>query len=366
MPVDIRSASLAILATLACLYTLYWAKAVFIPVLLGLMSSYALTPVVDRLERLRIPRVLASAFLLLSIVGGLGWTAYRLSDDATELIASLPEVAQKFRQTMRSPEGTGTKSATTMDKVQQAASELERTAEANAGRPVSGTRNVTRVQIERAKFNIQDYFWTGALGLAALASQATVVLFLTFFLLSSGNNFRRKLVRIAGPTLSKKKLTIQALDEITEQIQRYLLVQVLTSVLVAIATWLCFLWIGVQHAAVWGFVAGILNFVPYIGSVLFTAASATVGLTQFGSLESAALIAGVSLALHALSGYVLTPWLTSRTSRINAITVFVGVLAWGWLWGLGGLLLGVPILMAVKAVCDRIDKFKPIGELLGS
>lgn len=366
MPVDIRSASLALLAALACLYTLYWAKAVFIPVLLGLLSSYALTPVVDRLERLRIPRVLASALLLLSIVGGLGWTAYRLSDDATELIASLPEVAQKFRQTMRRPEGTTTKPVTTMDKVQQAASELERTAEASAGSPVSGTRGVTRVQIERAKFNVQDYFWTGTLGLAALAGQATVVLFLTFFLLSSGNNFRRKLVRIAGPTFSEKKLTVQALDEITEQIQRYLLVQVFTSVLVAIATWLCFLWIGVQHAAVWGFIAGILNFVPYIGSVLFTVASAGVGLMQFGSLESAALIAGVSLALHTLSGYVLTPWLTSRTSRMNAVTVFVGVLAWGWLWGLWGLLLGVPILMAVKAVCDRIDDLKPIGELLGS
>jgi len=74
----------------------------------------------------------------------------------------------------------------------------------------------------------------------------------------------------------------------------------------------------------------------------------------------------VSLVLHTISGYVLTPWLTSRTSRMNAVTVFVGVLAWGWLWGLWGLLLGVPILMVVKAVCDRIEDLKPVGELLGS
>jgi len=366
MPVDIRSASLALLAALACLYTLYWAKAVFIPVLLGLLSSYALTPVVDRLERLRIPRALSSALLLLAIVSGLGWTAFKLSDDATELIASLPEIAQKFRQTMQRREHTSTKPATPMDQVQQAATELEKTGEASAGGPASGTRGVTRVQMERQKFNVQDYFWTGTVGLAALTGQATVVLFLTFFLLSSGNNFRRKLVKIAGPTLSKKKLTVQALDEITQQIQRYLLVQVFTSALVAIATWLCFLWIGVQHAAVWGLVAGVLNFIPYIGSVVFTIASAAVGLMQFGSLESAVLIAGVSLALHTVSGHVLTPWLTSRTSRMNAVTVFVGVLAWGWLWGLWGLLLGVPILIAVKSVCDRIDDLKPVGELLGS
>jgi len=365
LPLDVRSTSLSLLAALASLYTLYWAKDVFIPVLLGLMSSYALTPVVDRLERLRIPRTLASALLLLSIVGALGAMAHTLSDDASELIASLPKVAQKFRQTMRTTDATP-KPATSMDQVQQAASELERAAEASAGSAGSGTRGVTRVQLERPKFKVQDYFWTGTLGLAALAGQAIAVLFLTFFLLSSGNDFRRKIVKIAGPTLSNKKLTVQALDEITEQIQRYLLVQVFTSVLVAMATWLCFLWMGVQHAAVWGLAAGMLNFVPYVGSVVFTGASAAVGLMQFGSLESAALIAGVSLALHLLSGYVLTPWLTSRTSRINAVTAFVGVLAWGWLWGLPGLLLGVPILMAVKAVCDRIDPLKPVGELLGT
>ncbi|MEP7056580.1 MAG: AI-2E family transporter [Caldimonas sp.] len=366
MPVDIRSASLALLAALASLYTLYWARPVFVPLLLGLMASYALTPVVDRLERWRLPRVLASALLLVSIVGGLGWTAHKLTDDATELIGSLPDVAQKFRQTMQKPAGDRTKPANTIDKVQQAATELEKTAEGSTATPVAGTRGVTRVQIEKPKFNVQDYFWTGTLGLVTLAGQATVVLFLTFFLLSSGNTFRRKMVRIAGPTFSEKKLTIQALDEITDQIQRYLLVQVFTSVLVGFATWLCFLWIGVQHAAVWGLVAGILNFVPYLGSIVFTVASAAVGLMQFGTLEYALLIAGVSLALHTLSGYVLTPWLTSRASRMNAVTVFVGVLAWGWLWGLWGLLLGVPIMMVVKEVCDRIDDLKPVGELLGS
>lgn len=173
-------------------------------------------------------------------------------------------------------------------------------------------------------------------------------------------------MKIAGSNFSEKKLTVQALDEIADQIQRYLLVQVFTSVIVAVATWLAFLWIGVQHAAAWGLVAGVLNFIPYLGSIIFTAASAAVGLMQFGTIESALLIAGVSLGIHTVSGYMLTPWLTSRTSRMSAVAVFVGVLAWGWLWGLPGLLLGVPILMVVKAVCDRVEDLKPIGELLGS
>jgi predicted PurR-regulated permease PerM len=222
------------------------------------------------------------------------------------------------------------------------------------------------VQIEKARFNVMDYFWTGTLGLVTLAGQATVVFFLTFFLLASGTTFRRKMVKIAGPTFSEKKLTVQALDEITEQIQRYLLVTVFTSLLVAVATWLAFVWLEVEHAAVWGLVAGVLNFIPYIGAIIFTAASVAVGFMQFNSIEAAVMLAGVSLALHTISGYVLTPWLTSKASRMNAVSVFVGVLVWGWLWGVWGFLLGVPILMVVKAVCDRVENLKPLGELLGS
>ena len=205
--VDVRSASMGLLAVLATLYTLYWAKDVFIPVLMGLMASYALTPLVDQLERWRLPRVLASALVMVTLVCGIGLTSYRLSDDAGELIASLPEVAQKFRQTLQKTEPGQAKRETTIDKVQQAATELEKTADGGttaAGGP--RTQGVTRVQIEKPKFKVQDYFWTGTLGLVTLAGQATVVLFLTFFLLSSGNTFRRKMVKIAGPTFASRHL----------------------------------------------------------------------------------------------------------------------------------------------------------------
>jgi predicted PurR-regulated permease PerM len=186
-----------------------------------------------------------------------------------------------------------------------------------------------------------------------------------YFLIASGSSFRRKMVHIAGPTFSQKKITVQALDEITEQIQRYLLVQVL-SALTGLATWLAFLWLGLEQAAVWGIAAAVLNLVPYIGPLVISAASALVGLLQFGTLEMALLVAGASVVIHVISGYLLTPWLTSRTSRLSPVAIFVGVLVWGWLWDIWGLLLGVPILMIVKAVCDRVDGLKPVGELLGT
>ena len=367
MPVDIRSASLITLAVLAGIYTLHWASAVFIPLLLGLMLSYAFSPIVDRLERWRVPRALSAAALLASIVGGIGWMGYSLSDDASNLIETLPNAAQKLRLALRATSAHGgATSGGAIDKVQKAASELERAAdESNAGLP-NNPRGVTRVIVERPRFNIKDYLWSGTLGIATAAGQAAIVVLITYFLLASGDTFRRKMAKLAGPRLSQRRITVQALDEIGEQIQRYLLVQLLTSAIVGVATWLAFLWIGLDHAAVWGVVAGVTNLIPYIGAAVVGGGSALLGFMQFGTIQMALLVGGSSFVIHAIVAYALTPWLTSRASRMNAVTVFVGVLAWGWLWGLWGLLLGVPILMAVKAICDRVDDLKPIGELLGS
>ena len=362
-PVDVRSASLVVIAVLACLYVLHWASAVFVPLLLGLTFSYALTPLVNRLVRLHIPRALAAAVLLVGIVGGVGTLTWSLSDDAASMIETLPEVAQKLRRGIAGQRNQGP--AGTIDKVQRAATELERAAEEGTSAAPAPGRSVTKVQIEQPKFNIKDYLWTGTLGLMTAIGQTTVVLFVTFFLLASGDTFRRKMVRIAGPTFGQKRLTLQALDEIDLQIQRYLMVQVFTSALVGTATWLAFLGLGVEHAAVWGVVTFVLNFIPYFGSIVVTGASALLGFVQFGTFEMALLIGGVALFINSLEGYILTPWLTGRASRMNPVAVFVGVLAWGWLWGLWGLFLGVPILMAIKAVCDRVDDLKAVGELLG-
>ena len=362
MPVDVRSASLAVLALLGSIFMLHWASAVFIPLMLGVIFSYALAPAVKQLQRLRIPRAAAAAVLMVTLLGGVGWTAVALSDDATQFIESLPEAAGKLRLALRARPD---QPATAMEKVQSAATQIERAAQESSAPPPAAARGVTRVQIERAQFNLKDFLWTSTPAMLATIGQATVVLFITFFLLASGSNFRRKMVKIAGPGFAKKKLTVQAMDEISEQIQRYLLVQVLLSVMVGVATWLAYLAIGVEHAAVWGVLAFILNFIPYIGSLVVSGGSALVGFVQFGSIDMALLVAGVSLAVHTISGNLLTPWLTSRASRMNAVTVFVGVLAFGWLWGLWGLLLGVPILLMVKTVCDRVDELKSLGELLG-
>lgn len=362
MPVDVRSLSLVILAILGSVFMLHWARDVFIPLMAGVTCSYALAPLVNRLERMRIARPIGAALTIVALVCSVGWTAYALSDDATQFIESLPAAAQTIRKAVHARRS---QPETAMDKMQKAATQLERAAkESNSSLPVAA-RGVTRVLIEREQFNLNDYLLTGTPMLLALVGQATILLFITFFLLASGSSFRRKIVKLAGPTFTQRKITVQALDEITEQIQRYLLIQVFISVIVGLATWLAFWVVGIEHAAVWGILACVLNFVPYLGSIVVTGGSALVGFVQFGSINMALLVAGISLTIHTLSGNLLTPWLTSRASQMNPVIVFVGVLAFGWIWGVWGLLLGMPVLLMVKVVCDRVDDFKPIGELLG-
>ena len=359
MPVDVRNLSLALLALFASLALLHWASAVFIPIMLSLLLTTALRPAVEAMKRWHIPRWLGAGVLLIAIVSSLASTAWSLSDGASQLVESLPVAAKKVRDRIKAQSTT----SSPLDTMQKAAAQIEQAANETSAAPTR--RGVQRVVVERTPFNVRDYLWSSTMGLMSALGQLMVVIFLSFFALASGNLFRNKLLRIAGTSLERRKVTIHVLEDITHQIQRYLLVQVFTSLLVGVATGLAYWALGLENAAVWGVAAGVLNLAPYIGSALVTGGSALVAFLQFGTIDMALAIGGASLVIHTLVGNLLTPWLTSRTSSMSPVAVFVSVLAWGWLWGLWGLLLGIPVMMAVKAVCDRVEDLKAVGELLG-
>ena len=363
---DVRNLSLVVLATIAVLAVLRWGSAFFIPLMLGFVFYYALSPVVETLARARIPRSLGAGVLILGILYGSGAALWSLADDANELIESLPAAAERVGEKVRERATGGKK--TPLEPVQKAAAELEKAAEAanRNGKAEPPPRGVQRVVVEKPRFDVREHLWTGTVGLVSLVGQIVLVTFLTYFLLLSGDTFRRKLVKITGPGLTEKKLTVQALDEINVQIQRYLLVQLLASVGVGLATGMLFAFLGLKHAAVWGVAAGILNLVPYVGSILVTLAAGLVAFMQSGDANLPLLVVAGSLLINTIEGNLLVPWLTSKASRMNAVSVFIGVLFWGWLWGVWGLLLGIPIMMVIKAVCDRVDHLKPVGELLGT
>lgn len=366
LPVDPQgnshNVSLVLLTVIAIMFVLQWASAFFIPLMYGIMISYALSPVVKQLHHLRIPRAIGAALLLLGIVGAASTLTYSLKDEAAATIEALPQAAQNFRRTLRIERGN---SESAIEKVQKATTELEHAASDSSTSSTQSPQGVTQVQIVKSTFNIQDFLWSGSMGAVGFAGQVTMVLFLAYFLLVSGDSFRRKLVKISGPAFSKKKITLQVLDNITDQIQRFLLVQLGTSIIVGVATWLAFLWIGMEHAAVWGIAAAIVNAIPYLGAAIFTIAATLVSFLQFGTVGMVVLVSGVALLITSVEGMFLTPWLTSRASQMNPVVIFAGVLFWGWLWGVWGLLVGIPILMAIKAICDHVEDFKPIGEMLG-
>jgi predicted PurR-regulated permease PerM len=360
--INIRSVALTIIAAAAAMYILSWAQEVFIPIVLSILISYALGPVVSFLMRAKLPRVLASAVVVTMLSGTLGYTVYALSDDAAAVVAQLPGAATKLRQVLR--DGRRGPGAGTFQQVQRAAEELQRTADEAAGRnPVA--RGVQRVQIEQPTINIREYLSWGSASVIAFAGQAVLVVFFVFFLLASGDLFKRKLVKIAGPSLEKKRITVQILNEIDSQIELFLLVRVVTSAVVGIATWIAFRMVGLEQAGVWGLAAGIFNSIPYFGPVIVAAGTAVVGFLQFGTIGMALYVSAISLVITSLEGWLLTPWLTSRTARTNEVAVFVGLIFWSFIWGLWGTLLAVPMLVAVKAFCDRIEDLKPFGELLG-
>jgi predicted PurR-regulated permease PerM len=354
--------SLGILAVIALVAALYLARAFFVPLLIGILVSYTLSPVVEWLKSWYVPRPVAAALVLAVLMGGLSWIAFSLSDDGALMIERLPEAAHKFRENMNATLKSG---PATLRNMQQAAKELQGAANELQGSPAEGAKAVVVVRPSEPTTWLRDYALSQSALLVTIAAQTPIILLLTYFLLASGSHFRLKLVQFVGPSLSRKKDTVRILDEIDIQIQRYLLTMLISNVLVGVCTWLAFETLGMEQPGVWGVIAGVLHFIPYLGPALVAFAAGIAGFLQFGSLLHGLLIAGTTLVVAGAVGLGFTTWLQSRFARVNAAVLFITLLFFGWLWGVWGMLLGAPLVAIVKVICDRVESLKPIGELLG-
>ena len=334
---------------------LRYAQAMIIPIVLGILISYALEPLVSAPEQLQVStsRSPRRSFWHLR--------------SASAARSSISCVSGQRRRS-KTPRGGATVAADARTGkaggVERHPADAEgrhrtwKAAEAAGPTPPRPPAGVTRVQVEAAPLNVSEYLGLGIHGRRRRLGQLVLVMFLAYFLLASGDLYRRKLVKIAGPSLTQKRVTVQILEEIDRQIESFLLVQLFTSALVGIASWLVFRWIGLEQAGVWGLLAGVFNSIPYFGPVLVTGGTAVDRVScQFGRFEEATLVAGAAFAITTLEGFLLTPWLTSRAARMNAVASSCGLIFWGWVWDVWGLLLAVPMLMVVKAICDHVEDF---------
>ena len=358
--IDVRGYALTVLMVLACVFALQWARPLLVPILLGVLISYALEPVVHRLVQWSVPRGVAASLVFVTALGALAVLGYALSYQVTALADRLPAAALEVREAIQTRRAGA---PGPVANVQAAAIELQKLSGTD-GPAATASPKVQTVAIEKKPFDLGDYLWEGSVSVTTLIGDAIVVLFLALYLLLAGDMFRRRFVEIAGPTLSQKKITLHILDAISLQIGRYLFVRAVISGIVAVGTFGAFWAMGLGQPAVWGVAAGLFNIIPYVGPVMITAAAGVAAFVQFHTVSMAALATGLAGTVAFVEAYAITPWLMSRTAEMNPAAVFIGLLFWGWLWGLPGLFLAVPILMVIKSVSDHVESLQPIATLL--
>ncbi len=301
------------------------ASELFSPIVVAVLASYALEPIVRRLQAIGIPRVLGAGVLLAALVAGAAIMLYAIRADISDAAAAMPQAMRRLGEWM----GAGTVSR-----------EAERS-----------VRSAETIQLAAG--------WV-----AAAAGQMTIVVFLTYFLLIAGQHFKHRFVELAGPRLERQRITITVLDDISEQIQRFLLVQVFTASVVAVATWIALKWLGLEQAAVWSILAGVFNSIPYFGPVIVSGGLFGVAFLQFGQPLIALEISMLALAITSVEGWVLLPLLLGRAERMHVVVVFIGVLVWTWIWGPWGTVLAVPMMAAIKSVSDHVEPLRPVSRLL--
>jgi predicted PurR-regulated permease PerM len=355
-PIQVRNVAFTLLSIAIVILLLQFMQPVLIPFVLGALLFYALDPAVDWLEEMRVPRAIGAGLMLLVVVTGGGALAYSLQGQALTVVDQLPTGARRLAASLRKAPGA---QPGAIEKMQQAADALQ-----GADKPTPSSTGVVRVQVEDKPFQADAFVWSTSLGLMNAANQLVMVLFLTFFMLLSDQLFKRKLVEIVG-TLSQKKLTLAVLEDIARQIEKFLMIQIVTSGAVALVTWGALWTLGLQQAALWGLLAGIFNSIPYYGPLLVTAGLSVVGFLQFGTIGMTTAVAGVSLLITTFEGSLLTPMLIGRASSMNQVAVFAGLLFWSWVWGIWGMLLAVPMMMVLKVICDHVEVLTPVGHLLG-
>ena len=335
---------ICVLGVFAAVAMLAWARAFFIPLAFSFLLALALNAVVTRLRRIGIPRPLGAALVLGAFVTLAITALLSLQNDAEDLLSQLPASARHLRHLLAA-------AASEHSGWWQQLHVIARSAGAGAS-DASGALPAQSGTV--SAFGLESTLLRGSLGAVTFVGQLVVVLFLVYFLL---------IARLPVPDRSRV-VTREILREIGSQVQRFIGVLVVTNTLLGLATWLAFSLLGLSHAALWGLVAGVLHFIPYVGPAIIAAASALAATVQFESLGEGLLIAGISLGLSTAIGIALTTWLTGKSVRMNAATMFVGLLFWAWLWGLPGLLLGAPMVMTMKVVADRVPALAWLSHFL--
>ena len=340
--------ALAGLFILAIIYTLYFARAILLPIVLALLLAIVLSPLVRALARLRIPEPVSAAALLLALLGTMGYGVSKLADPAAQWIekapATLGELERKLLALKKSFEG-----------VSKAAQKVEEIA------TVGGeAKQKQKVAVTVAPPSLTGRLLAGTQTFLVAAAATTVLL---YFLLATGDTFLRKLVRVI-PGHADKRRAVAMIRTIEGDIARYLSTITCINVALGAATAVAMHLLGMPNPVLWGVMVALLNYVPYLGPFCSLVVLTMIAILTFDRFGDALLVPGVFSALVLLEGQILTPIIVGRNLTLNPVVIFIGMLFWSWLWGIVGALIAVPMLMTFKIVCDHFASLAPVGELL--
>jgi predicted PurR-regulated permease PerM len=341
---DVRQVTLVLLTLLALFYTLHFAQAFFLPIVLAILLNLLLSPVVRLLRNSAgIPNPLGAGIVIVVFLGILGIGAYRLTPAASAWLARAPEslaTLQRRIQPLRRP----------VEQVTKAAEQVEQATDLDKKTP--------QVEIKGPTL-MQQVFG----GTTAFLSVALVVVFLTYFLLAAGDLFLQKLVAVL-PQLKDKKTAVRIVRETEAQVSAYLVVTTVINVGVGVVTGVALWLLGMPNPVLWGVIAGVLNFVPYVGGLVNTVILSLAAFLSFEDVGRALSIPIAFTVINILEGNLITPWILGRRMRLNTVAVFIGLVFWWYLWGVPGAILAVPIMATIKIACDHIESLRPVAEFL--
>jgi predicted PurR-regulated permease PerM len=343
--VEVRSIATTGLFVLAVLYTLYFARAFLLPIVLAVLLDFLLSPVIRVLKRARVPEPVGAAMVLLALLGALGLGAYTLADPAREWMDKAPQSLAKVQSRLRDLRRP-------VEQVTKTAEQVEAATEVSKSGPQEVVLRGPRLS-ERLFGNTQS-FLTGAIE----------TLILLYFLLAVGDLFLQKLIKVL-PQLGDKKKAVAIARATEASISTYLFTVALVNVGLGLAVALVMLLIGMPNALLWGALAGLAEFIPYIGATVVAGTLTMAGLVTFPTVGHALLVPGAYLAVNLIQSQFISPMILGRRLTLNPVAILVGLVFWWWLWGVGGAFIAVPLLATFKIFCDHIESLAPIGEFLG-
>jgi len=345
-PFGIRSLALTGLFVLAAFYTLYLARSFFLPIIIALLLNFLLSPVVRGLKKVRIPEALGAGLVILVLFGALGWGVYNLAGPALDWAEQAPRSMRSIERKLRSFK----KPVQTMSRATRQVEKMTNV----GGAPETPKVAVTTESLGERVFNRTFDFLANGI----------VMFTLLYFLLASGDLFLRKLIRVL-PRLEDKKRAVEIARQIESDVSTYLVTVTCINLALGLAVWGLMSWIGVPNPMLWGVLAFVTNYIPYLGAIVMIGVLAMVGLLSFDDVGKALLAPGAFIGLNILESYLVTPMVLGRRLTLNPVVIFLGLTFWGWLWGIAGALLAVPIMVVIKIFCDHSEPLAPLGEFLG-